>query len=170
VITSLDDRTIANDDQLIREIAARAPGSAATLKVVRDGRNQTVVVKLSERPARERGDKADAQPAPAERRQADAPPLGLNVRDIDRSTADRLELPRQMKGVLITRVEPMSSSFDGGIERGTVLLEINRRGVESAAEYRRIAAAARPGDILTLYIYAPDLDQRQLKTIRVEDR
>jgi len=33
-----------------------------------------------------------------------------------------------------------------------------------------VARAARPGDILTLYIYAPDLEQRQLKTIRVEER
>src|SRR4029077_13422589 len=32
VITSLDDRAIANDDQLIREIASRAPGSAARLR------------------------------------------------------------------------------------------------------------------------------------------
>jgi S1-C subfamily serine protease len=96
--------------------------------------------------------------------------LGLTVRDIDRSTADKLELPRQMRGVLITRVEAMSSSFDGGIERGTVLLEINRERVESIADYRRIARAARAGDILTLYVYAPDLDQRQLKTIRVEER
>jgi len=64
----------------------------------------------------------------------------------------------------------MSSSFDGGIERGTVLIEINRQRVESVAEYRRIARAVRPGDILTLYLYTPDLDQRQLKTIRVEGR
>jgi serine protease Do len=169
VITSLDDHSITSDDQLIREIAARAPGSPATLKVVRDGHNETVVVKLSERPARERGERADPVPAPAERGR-DALPLGLSVRDIDRATADRLELPRQMRGVLITRVEAMSSSFDGGIERGTVLLEVNRQRVESAADYRRIAAAARPGDILTLYVYAPDLDQRQLKTIRVEER
>jgi S1-C subfamily serine protease len=72
--------------------------------------------------------------------------------------------------VLITRVEGLSASFDGGIERGTILLEINRQRIESAAEYRRIARAARPGDVLTLYIYAPDLEQRQLKTVRVEDR
>ena len=171
VITSLDDRAISNDDQLIREIAARAPGSAARLRVVRDGRDQTLVVKLSERPARERPDKPDAPAGPVERGRTDADlPLGLNVRDIDRPTADRLELPRQMRGVLITRVEAMSSSFDGGIERGTVLLEINRERVESVAEYRRIARAAHPGDILTLYVYAPDLDQRQLKTIRVEER
>jgi S1-C subfamily serine protease len=72
--------------------------------------------------------------------------------------------------VLITRVEPLSSSFDSGIERGTVLLEINRQRVESVADYLRIARAARPGDILTLWVYSPDLVQRQLKTVRVEDR
>jgi serine protease Do len=172
VITSLDDRAISNDDQLIREIAARAPGSAARLRLVRDGRDQTLVVKLSERPARERTDKSDSPVGPPERSKVDPDSLllGLTVRDIDRQTADRLELPKQMRGVLIARVEAMSSSFDGGIERGTVLLEINRQRVESVADYRRIARAARVGEILTLYVYAPDLDQRQLKTIRVEDR
>ena len=172
VITSLDDRAIANDDQLIREIAARTPGSAARLRLIRDGRDQTLVVKLSERPARDRSDKADPPSAPADRSKGDSDNLllGLNVRDIDRPTADRLELPKQMRGVLITRVEAMSSSFDGGIERGTVLLEINRQRVDSVAEYRRLARAARAGDILALYVYAPDLDQRQLKTIRVEAR
>ena len=28
----------------------------------------------------------------------------------------------------------------------------------------------RPGDVLTLYVFVPDLDERQLKTVRVEDR
>ncbi len=172
IITSLDDRAIANDDQLIREIAARAPGAAARLRVIRDGRDQTLVVKLAERPARDRADTAEAPVGPPERgkRDPDSLLLGLNVRDIDRATADRLELPKQMQGVLITRVEAMSSSFDGGIERGTILLEINRQRVESVAEYRRIARGTRAGDILTLYVYAPDLDQRQLKTIRVEEK
>ena len=96
--------------------------------------------------------------------------LGLSVRDIDRATIERLDLPRGMKGVLVTRVEPMSSSFDADVQRGSVLLEINRQPVASVAEFRRMARAARPGDILTLYVYAPEVDQRQLKTIRVEDR
>jgi serine protease Do len=173
VIVSLDDRPIANDDQLIREIAGRSPGSPARLLVVRDGKQQTVTVKLAERPARENA------AAPDVRGQGTAPDhvksdqenlLGLTVRDLDRQTLDRLELPGGTRGVLITRVEAMSASFDGGVERGSVLLEINRQRVESASEYRRIARSARPGDILALYIYAPELDQRQLKTIRVEDR
>src|SRR5262249_43353644 len=149
------------------------PGSAARLGLVRDGHNETLLVRLAERPARDRSEgRSDQTPQPTDRNRSDSDNvmLGLNVRDLDRQTAERLELPKQTKGVLITRVEPMSSSFDGGIERGTVLLEINRQRVDSVAEYRRIARAAHPGDVLTLYIYSPDLDQRQMKTVRVEDR
>jgi serine protease Do len=172
IIVSLDEVEIVNDDQLIREISARTPGSAARLKIVRDGHPQSVTLKLAERPARDNASAHSDAPAPTSDHKGDPDmmALGLVVRDLDRQTAERLELPKQTQGVLITRVEPMSSSFDGGIERGTVLLEINRQRVESVAEYRRLARAARPGDILTLYIYSPDLDQRQLKTVRVEDR
>jgi S1-C subfamily serine protease len=92
------------------------------------------------------------------------------VRDLDRQTADRLELPKATKGVVITRVEPMTSSFDAGIERGMVLIEVNRQTIDTIGDYRRVARAARPGDILTFYVYAPDLDQRKLMTVRVEDR
>jgi serine protease Do len=172
VVVSLDDHAIESEDQLIREIAARAPGSTARLGMVRDGHEQSTLVKLAERPARENADarQGAAQPPDKAKGEPDPLPLGLTVRDLDRQTIERLDLPRPTKGVLITRVETMSSSFDNGIERGTVLLEINRQPVQTAADYRRIARAARPGDILTLWIYSPDLVQRQLKTIRVEER
>jgi serine protease Do len=173
VIVSLDDHAVRTDDQLIREISARAPGTAARLGLLRDGHDETLLVRLAERPARDRNEsRSDQTPQPADRSKNDLDTvmLGLNVRDLDRQTMERLELPRQTKGVLITRVEPLSPSFDGGIERGTVLLEINRQRVESVAEYHRLVRAAHPGDILTLYIYSPDLDQRQMKTIRVEER
>jgi len=173
IIVSLDDEEIGSDDELIREISARTPGSPARLRLVRDSHDQTVIVKLAERAPRdhETGDVRLETPPPTDRGKNDQDSLlGLNVRELDRQTADRLELKKPVSGVLITRVEPMSASFDGGIERGTVLLEINRQRIDSVADYRRIARAARPGDILTLFIYSPDLEQRQLKTIRVDER
>jgi hypothetical protein len=38
------------------------------------------------------------------------------------------------------------------------------------ADYSRAATAAHPGEILTLFLYAPEAGQRQLKTLRVDDR
>src|SRR6185312_15963414 len=51
IITALDDEAVANDDQLIRDISARAPGSVARVTLLRDGRQQNVALKLAERPA-----------------------------------------------------------------------------------------------------------------------
>jgi serine protease Do len=171
VIIALDGKAEANDDELIRDIAGHAPGTAVRLRIVREGREQDVIVKLAERPNRERTPAQQSAPSPADpnRNDADAP-FGLTVRDLDRQTIDRLALQRITKGVLITRVEPLSAAFDGGIARGTILLEINRQRVDSAADYRRLARAARQGDVMTLYVYSPEIDQRQIKTVRVEDR
>jgi serine protease Do len=171
VITSFNGRAVTNGDDLIREISAQAPGATAQVRVLRDGREQSFAVKLAERPSRVPGaDRDESRRPPASIRPEEEPALGLSVRDLDASTFNRLQLPAQTRGVLILRVEPLSSAFDANVERGSVLLEINRQPVRSAAEYGRIARSVQPGDIVTLYVYVPDLAQRQLKTVRVEER
>ena len=173
VVVAFDGQPIASDDELIREISGRAPGSVVQLRVLRDGRQVPIIVKLAERPARSRaaGTASDPPASTPLRRSSDLEPLvGLLVRDIDSSTANRLDLPKPTRGVLIMRVEPLSAAFDAGVERGTVLLEVNRHPVDSAEGFRRLAREARPGDVLTLFVYSPELEQRQLKTVRVEER
>jgi len=175
IITALDDHAVANDDELIRDISARAPGSVAHVTLLRDGREQSVALKLAERPARDGDTEPGARtpataPVPSGRTVDPDVLLGLTVRALDRQTFERLDLPRGLKGVVITRVEAMSASFDAGIERGMIILEVNRQRIESPADYHRVARSSHPGDILTLYVYAPDLDQRKLMTVPVEDR
>jgi S1-C subfamily serine protease len=62
----------------------------------------------------------------------------------------------------------MSPAFDADIERGHVVLEINRQPVRSVEEYRRLTDRVAPGDILTMYVYKPELSQRTLETIKFE--
>ena len=170
-VVALDDRPMANDDQLIHEIASRAPGSAVHLTLIRDGHDASVTVTLAERPGREKERGRGGAQTPADRsKPGREEPLGFIVRDLDRKTADRLDIPKAMHGVLVTKVDPLGASFDAGIERGVVLLEINRQPVESAADYRRLARGAHTGDVLALYVYYPDIEQRRLVTVRVEDR
>jgi serine protease Do len=168
IIVAFDDQAVANDDELIKEISSHTPGSAARVRVLRDGREHTLTVKLAERPGRSANAERPAPPANSRPNPDSA--LGLTVRDLDAAAFNRLDLPRQTRGVLITRVEPLSASSDAEVQRETVLLEINRQPIGSAAEFRRLAGQARPGDIVTLYVYVPDLDQRRLLTVHVEDR
>ncbi len=168
-ILAIDEHDVRNDDDLIREIAARTPGTAARLRILRDGRPETVTVKLAERPARESGDghKNDPPTTPAVRK-TDDDPLGISVKDLDAPSAVRLEIPKAFHGVLVTKVEPLGPSYDAGVERNTLIMEVNRVAVQSAGEYRKIAKTVHPGDVLALYLYYPDLDQRRLVTVRVD--
>ena len=169
-IVSIDDRDVTNDDDLIRSIASKAPGAAARLRVVRDGRQEMLTVKLAERPARESDEaKKSGSAAPAERRKSDTDdPLGITVKDLDKASVIRLEIPKAFHGVLISKVDPLGPSVDAGVERNALIMEINRQPVESVSEYRRLARASRPGDVVALYLYYPDLDQRRLVTVRVD--
>jgi serine protease Do len=168
-IVVMDEREIANDDELIRSIASKAPGTAAKLVVLRDGRRETLTVKLAERPGRDAGEEHKAGAAPADRRKGDADdPLGITVKDLDKASALKLDIPKAFHGVLVTKVEALGPSFDAGVERNALIMEINRAAVDTAADYRRIARASHPGDVLALYLYYPDLDQRRLVTVRVD--
>ena len=168
VIVAVDGKPIDGDDTLIQMIAARSPGSVATVQVLRDGRTLNVTLKLAERPQRDRQENGDGgRPQPTSRR---GPLLGLSVREVDAQSAARYRLPDGTRGVIVSRVEPMSPAFDADIERGHVLLEINRQPVQDIDDYRRLTGGARPGDVFTMYLYKPELNQRALETLTIDER
>lgn len=169
LIMGVDGRPIATNDDLIAIVAARQPGTVANLQVLRDNHPITVPVKLAERPRPDRRDAdGDTEEAPQPSSQRGSS-LGLSVRDLDRDFAARFHVPDEVRGVVVSRVDPLSPAFDAEIERGFIVLEINRHQVRSADDYQRLTAGARPGDVLTLYVYKPEpVDQRALLTVRIE--
>ena len=168
VIVSVDGQPVRTQDRLTREIAERQPGSSARLEYLRDGRTHAVAIKLAERP-RQQPDRA-ATTAERSTQRTGPGELGLSLIEIDDSNAHRFDIPAGMTGLMVQRVEPLSVAYDGGIERGSIILEINRQPVNSIAGFRRIVGAARPGDVLAVYLYEPELDQRAIRTVRTESR
>ena len=168
VIVAVDGKAVGAHDELIQIISNRRPGTTATLQVVRDGRSLNVPVKLATREPREEEPKRSSseqwQQLPSRPQSA----LGLSVRDLDGEVLKHLDLPPRTQGVVVSRVDPLSPAFDADIQRGHVLLEINRRPVRSVEEYRRLTSAARSGDIFTLYLYKPEASGRALHTVKVD--
>jgi serine protease Do len=169
VIVGVDGRDVAGNDDLIRTVSARQPGTVARLDVVRDNRRVSVPVKLAERPL----DRAGADTDPLSGlvtgvRRAEpvaSVPLGLSVRALDRG--GRLTIPDGIHGVMVSRVDPTGTAF-ASLRRGMVIMEINRQAIRSVIDYDRIVGATRPGDILAFYIYDPSTAERVLLTIPVE--
>src|SRR5262245_54452805 len=170
VILDVEGRDVGTNEDLIREISARQPGTTTRLGVVRDARRLTMNVKLAERPLKKNPDSDGLvnEPRPRPPEPSQDVPLGLTVREIDRDVNARLELPDSMQGVMVSRVDPTGAAFSATIRRGFVIMEINRRPIRSIADYERTIAAAKPGDILALYCYDPQIGQRTLVTVGVE--
>jgi serine protease Do len=171
VIVDVDGQAVSSNEQLIRDIASRQPGTAATLAIVRDGRRQSLPVKLVERPRR--GEEFAGErntigvPAPSAPDRPQGPPLGITVRELDRGFLGRLEIPDRIQGVVVRAVDQAGPAY-ALLRRGLIILEINRQPTPSVAAYERIVEAAKPGDAMAVYYYDPSLGQRTLVTLTME--
>ena len=163
VILEVEGREVLSNQELIRDISGRPPGSVARLEVLREGRRHVLPVKLAERPARE--DELQTAPSPAVAEAA--VPLGLSVRDMDRAFITRFEIPEDVHGVIVMRVDPTGPAHQT-LRRGIVILEINRRPTRSLLEYQQIVGRLRAGEVLAIYYYDPTLAQRGLATLTVD--
>ncbi len=169
LIVAVDDSRVSSTEALIRSVSSRDPGSSARVLYVRDGREYTVTVRLAERPTRDEDGAVAPAPAGPASPPASAPvsAVGVSVRDLSRSAIDRFRLPRDIQGAFIAEVEPLSPADDADLRHGEVILEVNRQAVRTAADYRRIAAGVKPGDLLLFYVFLPDTGQRAVRTVRV---
>lgn len=123
VITGVNTTDVEGPRELSRAIADFDPGADVSIKVFRDGREQTVDVTLGELPTREQL----ANLAPGDEPEAMSPTsmedFGLTV------------LPSEDgNGVLVTDVVPESAAAQAGIAAGDIIREINNRPVTSAEE------------------------------------
>ncbi|HJR61358.1 MAG TPA: trypsin-like peptidase domain-containing protein, partial [Vicinamibacterales bacterium] len=169
VVVNVEGENIDGNEDLIRYISARPPGSVVRVQLARDGRYLTLPVRLTERPRASSRD-GDTIPGIRERVTPASPevPLGLTVRELDRGFIGRRQIPESVDGVVVSRVDPTAAAFSAQLQPGFVITEINRRPVRSVSDYQRIVLAARPGDVLAMYYYDPRVAQRILVTVTVE--
>lgn len=133
------------DSRHLRLMAAEiAPGARVPLAIVRDGKKQSLDLRLGDSP-REGLAKIAARSAPVKRPSGTASPLsGVAIEDIDGRTRWQLNLPAQLRGVLVVEVDSVSPAAIAGLRAGDVILEIERRTVgntDDAIEIGRKAAS-----------------------------
>jgi serine protease Do len=167
VVVAVDGHAIQSDDDLIRYISGRAPGTVASVELVRDGNRRTVPVKLSERPVSESASSSSRQLNPLVRPAVaqQLGPLGLGVKELDAATIARMRLPLSIQGLFVTEVDPAGPARLARLRTGHVLLEINRRRMTSMADYRAALASLRPNEAVAVLVYDAPSDQRVLATI-----
>ncbi len=147
VIIEFNGRKVTDNRHLRLMVAQTAPGTKAELKLIRDGKEQTLTVKVGELPAE---GLARAGGRSGGLRRSPEPDLldGVTVDDLDARTRRQYNLPPQLQGALIVDVEPNCPAAAAGLRPGDVILEINRQRVTSADEAVRLSERIRGNSVL----------------------
>ena len=129
VILEVNGRKVKNPRHLAMIVADINPDVVAKVAILRDGRRQTLDVKIGRMPsdeeiARTFGKGGPAAVSPAE--------LGLSLRPAENG-----------EGVVIAEVDPASRAAEKGLRSGDVILEVAGEKVNSPSDFGKAIARAR---------------------------
>jgi serine protease Do len=136
VIVEYDGKPIADSADLPLLVARTPVGRTVVVKVIRDKKEQTFNVKIAELKEEEVAQGGGGTTSEG---------LGLTVQTLTPDIADNLGLDRNLKGVVVTDVDPNGPAGDAGMRRGDVILEVNRTPVKDVDAYRKALRASGKG-------------------------
>ncbi len=159
VIVRVNGQDVNPEQSLSYLVANIAPGTRVPIELIRDGNRQTVTATIGRRPPEESLAQFDPEdngvPTPGEGDGAPgAASLGVGVTPLTPQIARSIGIDPQLRGVVITNVDPASDAAGKGLRRGDLIVSINRTPVATAADIARIVAqakSARRGSVL-LYV------------------
>jgi serine protease Do len=139
VIREVNGKKVADSQQLRLMISQMAPGTKVTLKVLRAEGNgkpteHTVTATLGSLP-NSRGNTPGRLSPGGDNESPNEDALdGVEVNELDANVRRQLNIPSNIRGAIVTNVDPESNSAEAGVRVGDVILEINRQPVRNAQD------------------------------------
>ncbi len=114
-------------------VANMLPGTKVELKVFRGGKPQMISVTLAERGANGLALGAPGAPGPAPAKVPDVLD-GVTVADVNAEFRKKFNIGDDVKGALVTQVNPDSACADADVRAGDVIVDIDGKKIASADE------------------------------------
>ncbi|HYF39944.1 MAG TPA: Do family serine endopeptidase [Gemmatimonadales bacterium] len=176
VIIAVEGKPVERVGQLQQVIGFRKPGDVVKVEVARKGGvRKTVSVKLqalNEQPQLAASNDDDEDDA-ANNGGATMNRLGISVEPVTADVAQQLQLPANMRGLVVTDVTPggpaWETLYDDPQRNGPdIILSVEGKPVRTEADLRNALKAEKPGSIVTLGIYNPRAQNRRVERIKLE--
>ena len=145
IIVEVNGNKIDEMPDLPKLVASYSPGTKTKLKVLRDGKEKVLNIKLGELP--EQG----AQVASRSQNEGIEQSIGIIVQEITPEVRSKLDIGSS-NGVVITRVKAGSIASEGGLLRGDVILEINKKQISDLSDYRKAVDSVKEGQNLLFLV------------------
>jgi S1-C subfamily serine protease len=134
VIVGFDGHTVTDSNSLRNLVASTRPGSAAELKILRDGRPETLTAHVVERDG-EKGGATRGNRGRGGEGQGESG-YGMTLSPMTPQLARQYDVPASTSGVVVTDVDPDSVAASAGVRPGDVIKRVNGREVASVASLR----------------------------------
>ena len=138
ILLELNGKPVTDSNSLRMTISMMAPGSSINLKVVRNGSEHDMTVKLAEMPTETA--KVNSHDSEGTNTALD----GVEVSSLNPQIAEQLNLPPSTTGVVVSGVDPSSKMADSGLREGDVIQEVNHQSVKNMADFQ--SAVRKAGD------------------------
>jgi serine protease Do len=126
VVTAINGEKVEDSNILRNKVAAAKPGSEVKITIIRDGKEQEITAKLDELNTDKA--KADSPHNDGEKpigKSESNGKLGLDLEPLTPAIAKQLRLSADVKGLVVTDVDPEGAAAEKGIEQGDVIIGIN---------------------------------------------
>jgi serine protease Do len=177
VIIAIDGKPVERVGQLQQVIGFRKPGDVVKVEVARKGGiRKTVDVKLqalNDQPQLASGGDGDTDNSAAPVGSV-MNRLGISVEPVTADVARQLQLPANMRGLLVTDVTPGGPSwetlYDDPQRNGPdIILSIEGKLVKTEADLRNALRVEKPGSIVTIRVYNPRAQGRRVERIKLAE-
>jgi len=127
IIKSVEEKAIKNVNELVKEIQKKKVGQKVKLNIIRDGKGMTIEVTTTSMP--------DKPELPKEKEGEEK--LGARVQELTPQLALKYQISGVKRGVVVIGIEEGSIADEIGFEEGDVILEINRKKIETLKDFEK---------------------------------
>ncbi len=152
IIESVDGQPVKDGDELVAIISEKAPGSTVRLGYVRDGKHLSTTVGIMDRAKLFTELSNNQEETSPDQADAGQTKLGITEQPVTPAQATKLNV---RGGVVVTAVRPGSFAEDIGLAPGLVIVEINKKPINSEADYRSIVSGLKTGDDVVFVVRDP---------------
>ncbi len=143
VITELDGKPVTDAGELQMLVGQKRPGDTIHLQVIRDSKPTTIAVTLEELGGGKGTEVAGGEHGKGR--------WGLSVADLTPDVRNEVQVQPSVHGAVVEDVKPGSPADNAGLQRGDVIMEVNRHAVKSASDAAQALSSVPNGqDVLVL--------------------